>query len=69
MLESSRHFRQDLSRAAVVTVRKYNSARGYLVGPCPGAPLRNYAMKQIWYKRVYIGKGTGVRIWRKGRGR
>lgn len=61
--ESSRHCRQDLRRAAVVTVMRYNAAgREYLTGPCPSASLRNYAMQQIWYKGVYLGKGRGVRV-------
>jgi hypothetical protein len=36
---------------------KYNGARGYLVGPWQGVPLRNDSMQQIWYKGSYLEKG------------
>lgn len=32
-----------------------------------GVPLSNYATQQIWYKGVLLGKGRGVRTWRRGR--
>jgi hypothetical protein len=47
---------------------KYNAAaaRGYLVGPCQGVPLRNYTMQQISYKGNLLGGKEGSEDLEKG---
>lgn len=39
-----------------------------MVGPRQGAPLRNYALQQNWFKRDSLKEGRGVRTWSRGRG-